>query len=286
MVSAASGLSKLARPENLQRTATVNGFLMAFGFGIGPLVGGIIGQWAPAPLVSAYVPTLILGVLGLIALSRLESPEDATHHHVEPFQCRNFLPKLTWPASDVSKSFVLTCCLAFLAFAVFGLYASMTPLILDKLVPWHGPAVSGIAIAVILLGSAVIQIMVGRMPTQWCGFFGLCGLAASNAVLMGNLRVGSALLFALGVLLTAIGHAMTMVASMSVVNRLANPGNQSGLMSTYMVIGYVGSMMPVMGMCWIADRWGLEMAVRMFCTAVIVIGLPAGVLFQRDTRMG
>ncbi len=286
MVSAASGLSKLSRPGNSQRTAMVNGFLMAFGFGLGPLVGGIIGQWAPAPLVNAYIPTLILGVLGLIALRRLEMPEDGTHHAIEPFHCRNFLPKLTWPASDVSKSFLLTCCLPFLAFAVFGLYAAMTPLFLDRLVPWHGPAVSGIAIALILLGSALIQVMAGRMPTQWCGFFGLFGLAASSAVLIGNLRVGSAILFAFGVLLTAMGHAMSMLAGMCMVNRLANPGNRAGLMSTYMVIGYVGSMVPVMGIGWIADRWGLEVAVRMFCTAVIVIGLPAGVLFQRDSRMG
>lgn len=285
MVSATSGLSRLSRPGSLQRTAMVNSFLMAFGFGLGPLVGGIIGQWAPAPLVSAYVPTLILGILGLMALSRLELPEDAKPHATGPLHWRDVLPKLTWPESELSKSFVLTGCLPFLAFGVFGLYASMAPLFLDKLVPWHGPAVSGIAIALILLGSAVIQVMAGRMPTQWCGFFGLFGLAASNAVLMGNLRVGSAILFALGVLLTAMGHAMSMLAGMCMVNRLANPGNRSGLMSTYMVIGYVGSMVPMMGIGWIADRWGLEMAVSLFCTAVIVIGLTAGVLFQRNPHM-
>src|SRR5690606_16892972 len=109
------------------------------------------------------------------------------------------------------------CCLPFLAFGVFGLYASMAPLFLDKLVPWHGPVVSGTTIALILFSSAVVQVMAARMPTHWCGATGLISLVLSNAILMANLGAGSAILFALGVLLTALGHGMAMLAGMSMV---------------------------------------------------------------------
>lgn len=283
--SSTVGLSKLSRGGNVQRVAMVTGFLMAFGFGLGPLVGGIIGQWAPAPLVITYIPTLLLGALGLTALFHLKLPDNIKPKAGPRVGLRDVLPKLTWPEPSTSRAFVLTCCLPFLAFGVFGLYASMAPLFLDKLLPWHGPVVSGTTIALILFSSAGVQVMSARMPTRWCGAIGLIGLALSNAILMANLWAGSAILFALGVLLTALGHGMAMLAGMSMVNRLATSSNRSGLLATYLVAGYVGSMVPMMGIGWIADHWGLEVAVCTFCTMVITIGVPVAVFFQRHPRM-
>lgn len=283
--SATMGLSALSRPGQVQRVAMVTGFLMAFGFGLGPLVGGILGQWAPAPLVTTYVPTLVLGTLGLVVLTRLQLPATAGQGNKAALRLQDVLPKLTWPERNASSAFVLTCALPFLAFGVFGLYAAMSPLFLDKLVPWHGPVVSGTSIAVILFASAVVQIMAGRLPTQWCGFGGLIGLALSNALLMLNLWASSATLFALGVLCTAIGHGLSMLAGMSMVNRIAQAHNRAGLLSTYLVIGYVGCMLPMMAMGWIADHWGMTVAVCAFCSLVIALGITCGVLFERHPRM-
>lgn len=283
--SATMGLSALSKPGQVQRVAMVTGFLMAFGFGLGPLVGGVLGQWAPMPLVTTYVPTLVLGVLGLVVLTRLELPATAHSANKGALRIQDVLPKLTWPERSASSAFVLTCALPFLAFGVFGLYAAMSPLFLDKLVPWHGPVVSGTSIAVILFASAVVQVLAGRIPTHWCGFGGMVGLALSNALLMINLWAGSALLFGLGVLCTAIGHGMSMLAGISMVNRIASAHNRSGLLSTYLVIGYVGCMLPMMAMGWIADHWGMTVAVCAFCTLVVVLGVVCGVLFERHPRM-
>jgi MFS family permease len=286
MGSAASGLSKLAQPGQLQRMAVMNSFLLALGFGLGPLIGGVMGQWFPQPLVSAYVPTLVLGVLAMLAIRGLQLPDAAAPAAaVAPLHWRDVVPKLTWPAPDVARAFLLTTCLPFLAFGVFGMYASMAPLFLDKLVPWHGPVVSGSAIALILFISAAIQVMAARLPMQWCGFLGLLGLAGCCAVLMLNFSAGSATLFVLGVLLTAAGHGMSMLAGMRMLSRLATPANRAGLMSTYMVIGYLGSMVPMMGMGWIADHWGLALAVDLFCSFVVIMGTAAAVLFKRYPQM-
>lgn len=283
--SATLGLSQLSRAGQMQRVAMVTGFLMALGFGLGPLVGGIMGQWVAYPLVTTYIPTLLLGSLGLFALTRLELPESTLPSNTQRLHWRDALPKLTWPESKDSMAFVLTSALPFMAFGVFGLYASMSPLFLDKLVPWHGPFVSGTAIAVILLASACVQIMAGRLPTHWCGFGGLVGLALSNALLMVNLWAGSAVLFALGVALTAMGHGMSMLAGMGMLNRLAKPNNRSGLLSTYLVIGYIGSMLPMMAIGWIADHWGMNVAVCTFCIFVIALALSVAFFFQRHPRM-
>src|SRR5690606_41460769 len=114
-------------------------------------------------------------------------------------------------------------------FASFGLYASLSPLFLDHLVPWHGPVVSGTAIAAILFGSAFTHILSGRLPTHWGGSLGLVGLGASNLLLMANRWAGSATLVAVGVALTAIGHGLSQLAGMYMVNRTATRVAPSGL---------------------------------------------------------
>ena len=283
--SATSGLSALSGPGQMRRVAMLTGVLIAFGFGLGPLLGGILGQWAPYPLASTYVPTLILLSLAMYALSRLQLPEGPHDTARRAFHWRDSLPKLTWTERNASMAFLFTCALPFLAFGVFGLYASMSPLFLDQLVPWHGPVVSGTAISVILLASAFVQVLSTRLPTHWCGAVGLIGLALSNAILMWNMRAGSALLFGLGVLLTAIGHGMSMLTGMNMINRIATPGNRSGLLSTYLVIGYIGSMVPMMGIGWIADHWGMTAAVDIFCSLVIALGTVVAALFLRHPQM-
>lgn len=279
--SSTLGLTVLARPGNAHRIAMVTGFLIAVGFGLGPLMGGVMGQWAPSPLMTAYIPTLILGSLGLLAMIRLNVPSHAQPSSAKAMQWRELLPRLTWPDRHLSSAFALTCAMPFIAFGVFGMYASMAPLFLDKLVPWHGPIVSGAAMALILLASAVVQVIASRMPPHVCGSVGLVGLALSNAILMVNLSVRSGVLFALGVALTAIGHGMSMLAGMSMVNRLAKPENRSGMFATYLVIGYVGSMLPMMAMGWIADHWSMDAAVVCFCLLVMTLSVTVAVLFGR-----
>lgn len=55
--------------------------------------------------------------------------------------------------------------------------------------------------------------------------------------------------------LTAIGHGLSQLAGMNMVGRIATPDTRAGLFSSYLVIGYIGSMVPMMGIGWIADHW-------------------------------
>lgn len=284
--SASMGLGLLSKAGSAQRVAMVTGFLIAFGFGLGPLVGGVMGQWAPHPLVTAYLPTLVLGLCGWWVLKRLQLPAHARPGDEQaPLQGSDFWPRLTWSSPADSWALVLTCGFPFLAFGVFGMYASMAPLFLESMLSFQGPLVSGLAIALILLVSAGVQIATGYMATARCGGWGMAALVLSNALLLANIWAASAWVFLAGVLFTAIGHGMSMLAGMSMVSRLASPANRSGLLATYLVIGYIGSMLPMMGMGWVADHWGIEMALGLFCAMVIVVGSVLAVAFARHPRM-
>ena len=288
-ISGTIGLTLLAGGGrgSSQRVVMVASFLNVLGFGLGPLIGGIVGQWGPQPLLTAYIPTLLLGAVGVYALLVLRLPLHARQaaQGQGGLRWQDCMPRLTWPARADGPAFVLSCGYPFVAFGVFGLYASMAPLFLNRMLSWHGPFVSGTAIAVILLVSAGIQLLAARLPVHRCGLLGMLALVLSNALLMLNLQVGSTLIFCVGVALTALGHGMSMLAGMTMVGRIAEPDNRAGLLSTYQVIGLLGSMLPMMAVGWIADHWGINAAVAAFACLVMVLGTVLGLAFARHPRM-
>jgi len=281
VTSASVGLVQISRDGASQRISTLTSFLLAFGFGLGPLTGGVIGQWVADPLRTAYLPSLGLGVLAVYALLRLDlgPDEDAA------FGWRTFLPRLAWARRSDSLAFLLTCACPFFAFGVFGLYASMAPLFLKKMLPWHGPVVSGTSIGVILLTSAMVQLACARLPLRWGGLLGLLAVVLSNAMLVLNFSLGSTLVFIVGVCAAATGHGLCLLAGISMVNRIASPAERSGLISTYLVCGYVGSIVPLLGVGWVADHYGLPVAVTSLGLAVMAIATPLALWFFVHPRM-
>jgi len=281
VTSASVGLVQISRDGASQRISTLTSFLLAFGFGLGPLTGGVIGQWVADPLRTAYLPSLGLGVLAVYALLRLDlgPDEDAA------FGWRTFLPRLAWARRSDSLAFLLTCACPFFAFGVFGLYASMAPLFLKKMLPWHGPVVSGTSIGVILLTSAMVQLACARLPLRWGGLLGLLAVVLSNAMLVLNFSLGSTLVFIIGVCAAATGHGLCLLAGISMVNRIASPAERSGLISTYLVCGYVGSIVPLLGVGWVADHYGLPVAVTSLGLAVMAIATPLALWFFVHPRM-
>lgn len=284
VTSSTVGMMQVSNRDNPQWVSMITSFLLAFGFGLGPLTGGVIGQWIPYPLVVTYIPTLILGVLAVYALQRIEIPPH-TAVAGAALGWRAFLPRLTLAPRADAWPFVLTCACPFFAFGVFGIYASMAPLFLGKILPWHGPIVSGTAIGVILLASAGMQLSCARVPVRWLGMLGLLAIVTSNAMLILNFKVTSPIVFMIGVGATAVGHGLCLLGGMSMVNRIAAPHQRSGLISTYLVCGYIGSIAPLFGVGWIADHYGFPTAITLFSSLVVVLATPLAICFFLHPRM-
>lgn len=285
VTSATVGLVQISRDGASQRISLITSFLLAFGFGLGPITGGITGQWLPNPLMVTYVPSLLLGVLAVYALLRVQLKPHADELAATSLSLQTFMPRLAWTGRSDSLAFMLTCACPFFAFGVFGIYASMAPLFLEKMLPWHGPVVSGTSIGVILLASAMMQLACARMNLRWCGALGLLAVVLSNAMLVLNFKLGSPVVFIVGVCAAAAGHGMCLLAGISMVNRIATPTERSGLISTYLVCGYVGSIAPLIAVGWIADHHGLPVAITLLGLCVIVIATPLAVWFFRHPRM-
>lgn len=264
IVTAASlGLSQLSRNGDIQRAASSTTLMLAFGFGLGPVVGGTIAQWIPYPLISSYIPSLVLGVLAIYALFKIRVPDKAPN----PLQYtwRQWLPTLTLPQAHLRKPFFLGCLAACSAFSMFSLYASLAPSFMATMVPWHGPMVSGFSIGIILFVSSGTQLLARRVHSKRNVLLGLSAFTIASLSLWKNIESASAILFGFSVAMTSVGHGFCMLGGMSVVNKVAPAHLRSGMTSTYLIIGYLGAILPTLALGWLADKIGLNKALAWYC---------------------
>lgn len=256
-----------ASPEQRKKLVLMSSLFISAGFALGPIVGGIVGQWAPEPLVSAYVPSLVFLPICLAGLV-LALPRPT--HTVRVPNWRAFIPRLRWSDRKDSVRFGLACCLPFISFGVFGLYASMAPLMIRDFLGLDGPVVSGAFIGIFLVCVAVTQIMAREIDPHKTALVSLVLIAVGNLCMMLNLSAGSLWLFAFGVLVGSIGHGMSLLASTAVLVEISRDENRGALTATYWAIGYSGSIFPMLLVGWIADHWGIARAISLFCTTIII----------------
>ena len=279
--SAATGLVQTSSGRDPRRVSAITTVAMTLGFGLGPLAGGLVGQWLPWPLVTAYVPSIAMGLLGVYALFQLRDP---THSGAAGDRPRDaglraaivgWLPRLAGPPRAARRHFWIASLGAFSAFGMFSLYASLAPSFMRDLVPWHGPAVSGATIAAILFLSSGFQFLVRNLRTKTVVVLSGAALVSCNLLLAWTTYSRTALLFAASVVVTAFGHGLANVAGMAVIGKLTLPRQRAGLLASYMIVGYLGTIVPILAVGWLADHLGLSRAVTVF--AYTMAALSAGV---------
>lgn len=289
--SASIGMVQARPGRDPRRTAALTTVAMTLGFGLGPLVGGLVAQWVPYPLVTAYVPTAAMGLLAVYALHQLQGlPTGGTpNNDLPPGTWRGMLaqwmPRLTLPPPTRRRQFWLASLGAFSAFGMFSLYSSLAPSFMQEIVPWHGPAVSGLSIAMILFLSSAFQFMVRNWRTKRVALASGCALVLCNLLLMATTLTGATLAFGAAVLATAFGHGLANVAGMGVVSKLTTPQERGGLLSSYLIVGYLGTIVPILGMGWLSDHVGLNRGLLVFCGAMAVLSTVVTALAVRTEEI-
>lgn len=278
VTSASIGLGQFNRGGDVQRAAATTSLMLAFGFGLGPVVGGLIAQWIPNPLFSSYLPSMVLGILAIYALFQIKPLASKQPVVQEKSSWRTWMPRLTLPATHLRRPYLIGCLSACCAFAMFSLFASLAPSFMEQMVPWHGPATSGLSIGIILFLSSGFQLLIRRWPAKRSVIVGLLSFTLACIALLINLWASSSLLFILCVLLTAFGHGLCMYGGMSIVQRVSPPHQRAGLTSTYLITGYLGAILPILGLGWLADHLGLDQGLMIFCSLIALAATAVSII--------
>ncbi|WP_378235002.1 MFS transporter [Aquincola agrisoli] len=269
--SATVGLVEAEPAGAVRRAPLVASVTTMAGFGLGPLVCGLLAQGLPQPLVWPHLLIAAPTAAVLLGLAKVR----ATGAPPRPASSLRLAPSFVLPAPGARAAFLLASLGLFTAYAVFSMMASLAPTFLDTILPWHGPAVSGLALSAVLFCSSGIQLPMRRRPQAVNARLGLSALAASVACLAGALILPSPLLFFTADLLLGLGHGLTYLASLSRVSGMATPASRAGLLCSFLSIGYLGTIVPILATGLLADHVGVPRAAIVFCCvfAVSTLGL-------------
>lgn len=248
---------------------------LSLGFGLGPLATGFLALWLPDPLITAYVPHLVLvAVAGALLWCTRGNPlptrarvargefrrrlriRSARH----PRFLRVVLPAAVWVFAGPS-----------IAFAV------LPSLVVDQSDGW-GTVLTGVT-AFLTLGMGVVVQPVarrldrpGRVVASVVGLltmalgFGVAALAAASSgpwlVLLCSVPLGT-------------GYGIVLVSGLLETQRIAGPDGLAGLTAVYYALTYAGFALPLL-LALLAPVAGYSLMIGVVALLVVVSAAVVG----------
>jgi MFS family permease len=210
------------------------------GLGLGPLIAGLLAQYAPHPTVLVF--EVYLAVLAAAGLCLILVPET-----VSPRQ----RPTVRFAGLGLPDrgrgEFIAAAVAGFAAFALLGLFAALAPTFLGGVLHERSHAVQGGVVFLLLAVGAATQILLFRFNSRRVALAGLGLLLAALAVIVAALAQAGMALFLAGTLAGGVAVGAVFLGSLATANRLAPPGRRGQAISSFFVACYAGLIIPVVG---------------------------------------
>ena len=248
------------------------------GLGCGPLLAGVLAQYAPWPL---YLPFVVhLALLAGAATVLLRLPETVR----DRLPLSTVRPRRPGLPVQVRAVFAPAAIASFVGFALFGVFTSVSPAFLADSLDVDNHAVSGLVVALAFFASTAGQLAVGRVGVRRSLPLGCACLLAGLALLAGALRWDLMSLVVLSALVGGSGQGLAFRGALAAVAEASPAGRHATVISMLFVVAYAGISVPVIGVGLLVGPIGLESAGLVFiaCMAVLV-STAAAYLLRRPT---
>ena len=248
------------------------------GLGCGPLLAGVLAQYAAWPL---YLPFAVhLALLAGSAAVLLWLPETVDERR----PLSTVRPQRPSLPPQVRAVFGPAAIAAFVGFALFGVFTSVSPAFLAQSLNVDNHAVSGLVVALAFFASTAGQLAVGPVGLDRSLPLGCAALLAGLALLAGALRWDLLLLVVLSALVGGTGQGLAFRGALSAVADASPPDHRASVISTLFVVAYAGISVPVIGVGVLVGPIGLEGAGLVFIACMAVLVTTAGVYLFRRLR--
>lgn len=251
------------------------------GLGCGPLLAGILAQYAARPLYLPFAVHLVLVAASVVVLTRL--PETVRERR----PLRTVRPQRPALPASVRAVFGPAATASFVGFALFGVFTSVSPSFLAQSLDVHNRAVSGLVVALAFFSSTAGQLLVGRVGVGRSLPLGCAVLLAGLALLAGALWWDQLALVVLSAVVGGAGQGLAFRGALSAVAGASPPDRRAAVISTLFVVAYTGISLPVIGVGLLAGPVGLEGAGLVFIACMALLVSTAGVyLLRRPVAAG
>jgi MFS family permease len=235
-----AGSRPAASPRRAQLMATA---VNVGGLGLGPLVSGLVAQWAGAPLTLPYV--LFLVALAIALLVIMVAPE--TRDRPDPLPAYR-MQRVSVP-SEARGAFAAAAAGAFLAFGALGLFTGLAATFLVGTLHETSHALAGVTVFAMFaagVASQTISATWSARPTLGAGM-GLMLAGMALVVLAAWLATPSLAVFVAGGAVMGGGAGAVLKGSIATVIEISAAETRAEALAGLFVAGYIGLSVPVVG---------------------------------------
>jgi MFS family permease len=265
--TATATLIDLSPRRGSRGTLVATAFNMG-GLAIGPLLAGLLAQFAPLPLRLPF--WVVLGLILVAAAAVWTIPETVPASARTGFRFR--LPEVP---PRVRSAFVPAATAGFAGFAVLGLFAAVAPSILGQLLGDPSHALSGAIVFAVFGASALGQVALsGRIGPRGL-HVGCALLIVGMGLLAASLAAGLLALLIAAAIVAGLGQGLSFHAGLDAVNAKAPADLRGTVASSFFIVMYLGLAVPVVGEGLAESGLGLRTAGIAFSAAVAALAAVA-----------
>ncbi|MBS0422052.1 MAG: MFS transporter [Proteobacteria bacterium] len=247
------------------------------GLACGSVAAGLLGQYLPWPLRSIFVAYLALLVLVGLLVYRVG---ETVANPIRELREVSLRPRIGIPR-EIRLAFVAPACMALAAFALGGFYASLVPGLITETLHNSNIAVVGGVVGLYFVAAAVIALMTRSLASRLCMLGGTALLFLGVMLLMFAEVRASLPLLLLASLICGGAMALGYRGSLQVVNEIAPDDRRAEVVSTYLLVCYVGNSLPVLGVGLLSASLGRWTAHMSFACVIAALALVAAMTVSR-----
>ncbi|MGW3008115.1 MFS transporter [Streptomyces sp. NPDC001219] len=273
--AATAAVLELARPGQEAHAGFAATAANMGGLGCGPLLSGLLAQYAPWPLALPFLVHLLL--LAGAAVVTWFLPETAG----SPHRPRRLRPQGLRLPPEVRGVFAPSAVAAFAGFSLLGLFTAVAPSFVGETLGVHNLAVAGLIVFTVFLGSTAGQSLTARVGVRRALPGGCLVLVLGLSLVATSLALTSLPLLVIGAVCGGVGQGLAFRAGLTTVGHAAPPEHRGGTISAFFLVAYLGISLPVVGVGALAQALGLRDAGLTFSACVIALAITVGLYVLR-----
>ncbi|GAB3297974.1 MFS transporter [Parasphingorhabdus pacifica] len=276
--AAGAALLELEPRSKPGRGGLMNAVASSLGVGCGGLLGAVLVEFAPSPLVVPFVVLAAL-VLTLIAIT-VFIPETVARRG-EAGRLRFAgprVPRAIWAPFALSGLGITT------AWANVGLYQSLVPTLAPTLLRSDTYLAAGISIFALGMASAAAPLLARTLATSALIAGGMVTLVLGVGVMALSLILATPGFFIMASLVIGAGVGLSMVGSIRLVGEVAPVAHRAGVMAAFYVVAYIAISVPAVIVGFLVRVLGTVQTFQLFACAILLLSLTALTMNLRMRR--
>lgn len=252
--------------SDIKKSALVNAVAISGGLALGPILTGILAQYAPLPLMLPFFVLLVLLIPALIGTLLMVEPLAVAER-------RAFRPHRPALPTREKRAFLISTAIIAFSFGIMALFLSVLPSFLAALLHTKNIALLIAPIGLFLGVTPLVQLLLHNLSARRSAIIGLLLEVIGLIGTLYTASIGSLPLLLASAVVGGCGSGLAFLGALSLINRIVPKEERGDAFGTFYALGYLclGISSITVGLC--AGSLGLSTAVRWVATVVIILCL-------------